>query len=286
MKVLSTSFFSYLLISSSAPGASFTFVTTSKQQITTFPQTRLSMSTSMQTETTNPRLEGLAFELDDGTRKSHSMAENTAFVSGFFKGLSTRDSYAQLLTSLYFVYDAMETVFDSTSEQGVQLMDDKSLRRMEALKRDMDYFYGTDWQSQIQPSKAATKYVNRILEVADNDPKLLIAHQYSRYLGDLFGGQMMSGMASRSLSLDEGKGVSFYQFDDIDSTKSFITQWYSKLNTLELTDNERQAIVDEANLVFALNIEIFEELEGSAAKAVWTMAWNTFREKVSGFLSS
>jgi len=32
------------------------------------------------------RAEGLALLLDDGTRKSHSLAENTAFVNGFFKG--------------------------------------------------------------------------------------------------------------------------------------------------------------------------------------------------------
>ena len=41
----------------------------------------------------NPRLEGLSFMLDDGTRKSHLVAENTAFVTGFFKGLSTKNSY-------------------------------------------------------------------------------------------------------------------------------------------------------------------------------------------------
>ena len=31
------------------------------------------------------RGEGLALLLDDGTRKSHSVAENTAFVTGFFR---------------------------------------------------------------------------------------------------------------------------------------------------------------------------------------------------------
>ena len=44
----------------------------------------------------NPRKEGLALMLDDGTRKSHSMAENTAFVSGFFKGIATKESFSNL----------------------------------------------------------------------------------------------------------------------------------------------------------------------------------------------
>lgn len=46
----------------------------------------------------NPRKEGLALMLDDGTRKSHSMAENTAFVSGFFKGIATKESFSNLGT--------------------------------------------------------------------------------------------------------------------------------------------------------------------------------------------
>jgi hypothetical protein len=56
----------------------------------------------------NPRQTGLALLLDDGTRKSHSMAQNTQFVTGFFKGLANRNSYQSLITSLYLVYKSME----------------------------------------------------------------------------------------------------------------------------------------------------------------------------------
>ena len=225
----------------------------------------------------NPRLSGLAFLLDDGTRKSHSIAQNTAFVSGFFKGLSTREAYRSLLTSLYFVYTSMEDSFDSTSEQCVAALDDKELRRVEALERDMDYFYGSEWRGIIQPSPATQAYVSRIQEVAEKSPYLLIAHQYTRYLGDLFGGQMMSGMASRSLDLEDGQGVAFYQFEDIPGTKDFITDWYCRLNDLSLTDEQKKEIVDEANFVFDLNIGILEELDGSPLKALWMLAMNTIK---------
>ena len=228
----------------------------------------------------NPRLEGLALALDSGTRKSHSVAQNTAFVTGFFKGLSTKESYGTLLTSLYYVYKAMEESFDDTNENSVRALDDKELRRVNALELDLEYFYGADWRSKLNPSGATKKYVERIQEVASNQPYLLVAHQYTRYLGDLFGGQMMGGMATRSLSLDEGKGVAFYTFDDIPKANVFITEWYTRLNELDLTDAQKQEIVDEANLVFVLNIEILEEIEGSAAGAFWSLIWNSFKEKI------
>lgn len=227
----------------------------------------------------NPRFVGLALLLDDGTRKSHSVAQNSAFVSGFFRGLSTREAYRALLTSLYFVYQSMEDAFDQTNECRVKVLDNAELRRMDALERDMDYFYGPDWRSLISPSPATRVYVERVQQVADKSPYLLVAHQYTRYLGDLFGGQMMSGMATRSLDLKDNKGVDFYKFEEITSVKDFITSWYQKLNELDLTLEEKEKIVDEANLVFDLNIAILEELEGSPFRAMWTLAINTIKVK-------
>ena len=93
----------------------------------------------------NPRLEGLSFMLDNGTQKSHLVAENTAFVTGFFKGLSTKNSYRSLLTSLWFVYGAMERAFDKCQLKDVQRLDNKELRRIKGLRADMDYFYGKKW---------------------------------------------------------------------------------------------------------------------------------------------
>ena len=89
------------------------------------------MSTPTQ-ETEKPvsaRASGLALQLDEGTRKSHSIAENTQFVTGFFKGLSNKESFATLVTSLYFVYEAMESCFDSCTDPRVKKMNYLELLR-------------------------------------------------------------------------------------------------------------------------------------------------------------
>jgi len=258
----------------------------------------------------NPRKVGLALMLDDGTRKSHSMAQNSAFVTGFFKGLASRDSYKALLTSLYFVYTAMEDAMeDVTVDDRVKLMDDDILRRVPSLQQDLNYFYNTninininsnininnknknkndndcnvDWQSQIQPSLATQAYVSRIRQIAQNPESsyLLLAHQYTRYLGDLFGGQMMGGMASKSLELTEDNGVSFYKFDNIPDTTDFITSWYTRLNQLDLTQEQKENIIDEANYVFDLNVGILQELDGNPLNAIWTLLLNTLRQNLN-----
>jgi len=231
------------------------------------------------------RSTGLALALDDGTRKSHSMAENTAFVTGFFKGISTRDAFSQLVASLYFVYDAMEKAFDACDDASVKALDYPTLRRLPSLEKDMAYYWGPNWREAVQPTAATRRYCERIATVAREEPSLLIAHMYTRYLGDLFGGQMMGGMARSSLKLDASEGTKFYEFDDIPSAKPFIEEWYTQLNALGLSAETEAAIVDEANLVFALNIEIFDELEGgkrAVLRAIWGVMKSAFRSRVLG----
>jgi heme oxygenase (biliverdin-producing, ferredoxin) len=227
------------------------------------------------------RSTGLALALDDGTRKSHSVAENTAFVTGFFRGIATKPSFAQLVSSLYFVYAEMEDAFDKTSDPSVRALDYPALRRRAALEEDMAYFFGSEWRTTVTPSAATRKYVERVQQVAQSDPYLLVAHMYTRYLGDLFGGQMMGGMARRSLELEPGAGTAFYEFDQIPSTKPFIEQWYAELNELELSEEQKNAIVDEGNLVFALNIEFFEELDGNPLQSLWTLASTGLRRALN-----
>merc|ERR1719314_31227 len=144
----------------------------------------------------------------------------------------------------------------------------------------MEYYFGASWQGSVKPSPATAKYVARIEEVAREQPDLLIAHQYTRYLGDLFGGQMMGGMATKSLGLEDGKGIAFYNFEEIPETRAFIDEWYTKLNKLELTEAQKEEIVDEANHVFRLNIELFDELDGNPIMPMFKLAICALREKL------
>lgn len=67
----------------------------------------------------------------------------------------------------------------------------KELNRKEALEADLEFFYGPDWEKKTTtPTKAAVDYVKRIKEISKTKPELLVAHAYTRYLGDLSGGQV------------------------------------------------------------------------------------------------
>ena len=77
--------------------------------------------------------------------------------------------------------------------------------------------------------------------------------------------------------MNSGIEVTNDGIDAIPNTKNFIEAWYRQLNELNFDEEQKQAIVDEGNLVFALNIEVFEELEGNPVQALWTLATESLR---------
>ena len=204
----------------------------------------------------------LSSALKTGTKESHSMAENTNFVASFLKGVVSKDSYSQLLSNLYYVYDAMEQELNKLREDplvGPIVMDE--LHRESSIGLDLRYFYGPCWRREMATKKCPSTdtYVHRIREIAKEEPYLLIAHHYTRYLGDLSGGQILKSIAQKALNLDQ-QGLAFYGFKRISDTKEFKKQYRERLDSLDLSEYQVNALVAEANYAFRLNMYMFDEI--------------------------
>ena len=211
----------------------------------------------------------LSKELKTGTKKSHSAAENTKFVASFLRGVVDPEEYRKLIANFYFVYRAMEE--EISKNPIVAVIDDPVLYRTNSLERDLRYYYGPNWRSIVSPTPACQEYVNRIRDV---DKLLLIGHHYTRYIGDLSGGQILKGIAEKALTLPEGEGLHFYDFDKIEDAKEYKNEYRATLDALELDQSQIDAIISEANYAFKLNMYMFDEIQGSARKSLWTLFTN------------
>ena len=211
-------------------------------------------------------------ELKIGTKKSHSAAENTSFVASFLRGVVSKESYKKLVSDLYFVYSAMEEEVENLKDHPIigqiQLSD---LKRVNALEQDLRFYYGPIWRSIITPSEACNQYVNRIREVAKNEPELLVGHHYTRYLGDLSGGQILKGIAEKALALGDGQGLKFYDFEKIEDPKAYKAGYRGILDGLPITEHQANAIIVEANYAFRLNMYMFDTLEGNWIQSLLQM---------------
>ena len=222
----------------------------------------------------------LAAELKTGTKRSHTAAENTKFVGSFLRGVVSEENYRTLIKDFYFVYSAIEEEMERLEDnEYIAPINFKELNRVEQLKMDVRYYYGPNWRSIIAPSESAVQYVERVHEVADKDPYLLVGHHYTRYLGDLSGGQILKGIAEKALNLREGEGLKFYDFDKIDDKKAYKDRYRFALDCLPLDKPKIDAIIAEANYAFKLNMDLFDELGGKSRDG-----WKSFFKVLLGYI--
>jgi heme oxygenase len=217
----------------------------------------------------------LALALREGTKKAHTMAENVGFVRCFLKGVVDKQSYRKLVANFYFVYGALEAAMAQHREHPVVgPLYFPELVRQPALERDLAFYYGPQWREEISLSPAGQTYVHRINELASSQPELLVAHAYTRYMGDLSGGQILKKIAQNAMNLGE-EGVVFYHFEHIPDEKAFKARYRQTLDALPVDAAMVTAIVHEANRAFGLNMRMFRELEGNLIKAIGIMLYNS-----------
>nr|ASV47617.1 heme oxygenase [Chroomonas mesostigmatica CCMP1168] len=219
----------------------------------------------------------LTIQLREGTSKSHSMAENVSFVKSFLGGVIDKSSYSHMLANLYFVYLSLEEAMEKNKENDfIKPIYFPELNRTESLKKDLAFYYGEDWTTNLYPSEATRLYIDRIAEVSEKRPDLLVAHAYTRYLGDLSGGQILKKIAQRAMNLQSRNGLAFYEFDDIQDEQQFKQDYKAALDALPVDSKAARQIVAEANVAFSLNMKLFQELETSFIKIASRIVMNYF----------
>lgn len=227
----------------------------------------------------------LAQRLREGTTKSHSMAENVSFVKSFLGGVVDKKSYRQLVANLFFIYTAIEEELENNKDNVlIKPIYFRELNRRVSLMNDLEYYYGINWSAIIKPSSATQVYVDRIHYIGKLQPELLIAHAYTRYMGDLSGGQILKRIAQNAMNLPDDFGVAFYNFSQIQDDKSFKHMYRDTLNDLPVRDDQIKQIIAEANIAFNLNMKIFQELNSNLIKIMLMLllsTLNSFRKKIS-----
>lgn len=222
----------------------------------------------------------LATMLREGTKKAHTMAENVGFIKCFLKGVVEKNSYRKLVANFYFVYSAMEEELDKLAcHPVISKIYFPELNRKQSLEQDLFFYYGSNWRKEISLSSAGKAYVDRIREIAATKPELLVAHSYTRYLGDLSGGQLLKKIVRQTMNLLNNEGTAFYEFRDILDEKAFKNKYRAAMNGLPVDLATAEAIVEEANATFGMNMKMFQELEGNLIKAIGSIVFNSLTRR-------
>ncbi|XP_047433393.1 heme oxygenase-like [Mugil cephalus] len=205
----------------------------------------------------------LSEQIKKVTKDSHVRAENTEMMLSFQRGQVTLPQYKLLLCSLYEIYQALEEELDRNSEHPsvAPIYFPAELARLESIEKDLEYFYGQYWREKIVVPAATKRYSHRLRQIGKENPEFLVAHAYTRYLGDLSGGQVLGRIAQKSMALKSNEGLSFFAFPGVSSPNLFKQLYRSRMNSIELTEEERNGVLEEAVRAFEFNIQVFDDLQ-------------------------
>lgn len=200
------------------------------------------------------------------TSADHERAAVSSFMTALFHRELPRAAYAEMVAQHWFAYVVLEDAGDALASHPVAgPFVDEALRRVPSLRADLEALAGSSWQQDVRPSEATRAYCDRMAEVCREAPERFVAHHYTRYMGDLSGGQMIGQVAREAYELAPGAGAAFYEFDDIDDPTAFKEQYRGRLDAAAWSDEERAGLLDEVRIAYRLNTEVFEDLDRALA---------------------
>lgn len=189
-------------------------------------------------------------------------------MSDLMTGKGTRDDYVALVVQHYFIYEALEGVQAEFADNATAApFVTAQLSRLPALESDLDFLLGARWRDEISPLPTTARYMKRIHEIAaEGWAGGFVAHHYTRYLGDLSGGQAISRLMQRQFGF-ETEGVAFYLFDQIADPKQFKSAYRDHLDAAAWDAAERERVIDEVVAAYRFNTELFVDLAAAKAAA-------------------
>ena len=196
----------------------------------------------------------LSVAMREGSTAEHDAAEQSPFVSELLGGRVNGQGYADYLLRLRMVYGALEdTVRARRDDPLVAAVYDPALERLTAIDADLEHW--APGVAREVESPAAQAYHDRITSAFWGGA--VVAHHYTRYLGDLSGGQVVGKVLDRTFGLG-GAGLAFYEFPM--RPKPYKDSYRTRLDGLPLDADEIDRTVDEVKVAFGLNQALFDEL--------------------------
>lgn len=207
-----------------------------------------------------PTSRRLSVAMKQGSAAEHDAAEQSPFMSELLAGRIGAPGYSAYLLRLRVVYAALEDAVRARRDDAmVAAVYDPALERLPAIDADLDHWLDQGAAREVD-SPAAAAYAERLGALTWGGA--LVAHHYTRYLGDLSGGRGIGKILNRTFDL-RGAGLAFYGFPV--RPKPYKDAYRARLDALCLDAGDIDRIVSEVKYAFGLNQALFDELSDVAA---------------------
>ncbi|MFN8053425.1 MAG: biliverdin-producing heme oxygenase [Acidimicrobiales bacterium] len=202
---------------------------------------------------------GVAQRLRDATVQAHRSASGGGPLDAIVDGTLSVDGYVAMLDELWHVYSALEAAADAMTHHPVGVaLGSPSLARRDSIATDLAHLVGRT--ATPTPTRATEAYVERLTTRAAVEPIAFVAHHYTRYLGDLSGGQFLGRRIEQQLGLGPDSGTSWFHFPGIPDVAAFKDDYRAALDGLGFSEHEESQLVAEVLVAYELNGAVMKEV--------------------------
>lgn len=201
------------------------------------------------------------------TRKLHGEAERSGIIADILRGRASRADYALYARNLLPAYEQLEAALDRF--KAATLLADLAqpqVYRAQALRRDLETLAGPGWESTLPVLDTAMLYAERIARAGEGNGERLIAHAYTRYLGDLNGGRILGRILAEKPGLQPAART-FFEFAGIEDLAGFTRGYREAFDRAAVVVSDHAALLEEADAAFRCNIEISRAIAASGTPA-------------------
>ena len=190
----------------------------------------------------------------------HRATESRGFITRLMDGELSLADYTRYLAQFGWVYEALE----SRADTGPEVFDPR-LRRMARIESDLGALGAADWRDRFPALPVTAAYARHLRALVGSPDELdrtarYLAHHYTRYLGDLSGGQAIAALGARHYGATPEQ-LTFYDFSELGSVVQAKREYKERMNALPLDSTAVDALTAEVRVAFAHNGAIFDQLD-------------------------
>lgn len=188
----------------------------------------------------------------------HSTSEHTGYIKKLVDGKASVEGYTEYIFNLGMIYSSLENSLNNNkSNSTITPFVTPKLYKSELIKKDLEFLSNN---TLFIPLSSTEAYISRLNEISKNKPELIIAHTYTRFLADLFGGRTFFSILNSKYKISP-EGLNYYKFDGIEDFKIYIDEYRGKLNSLILSEEVQREFLNEVYNAYIYNLAISNELD-------------------------
>lgn len=196
--------------------------------------------------------------MKEETLEAHDESKDSGFAVTIMSGEWSPLAFVEWQRALYPVYNTLETVLRKNRKDPIlSIFDHRKLDRSERILHDLST-YNVDPVLDPSPLPCVQDYVACVADTDGSTPRVL-AYHYTRYMGDMIGGQVIARSMKEKYGMSEDS-LTCYDFSELGDLHHYRKNYKILIELLPWSDEEREQFVDEIKTAYKINAVLFEQL--------------------------